>query len=67
MIAKKRFRIFGGMMILVLTGFSIRVTGEGLQPGQESHAEPQANLADFQRVIAPIIQKSCLDCHGPKK
>jgi mono/diheme cytochrome c family protein len=67
MIAKKQARIFGGMMILVMTGFSIKVTGEGLQPGQESHAEPQANLADFQRVIAPIIQKSCLDCHGPKK
>jgi mono/diheme cytochrome c family protein len=26
---------------------------------------PQANLAAFQKDIGPILQKMCVDCHGP--
>ena len=32
-----------------------------------SDAIPKANLADFQKSVEPILTKSCLDCHGPKK
>jgi Protein of unknown function (DUF1592)/Protein of unknown function (DUF1588)/Protein of unknown function (DUF1585)/Protein of unknown function (DUF1587)/Protein of unknown function (DUF1595)/Planctomycete cytochrome C len=28
---------------------------------------PKANLADFQKSVEPILTKSCLSCHGPKK
>ena len=27
---------------------------------------PTANIADFQSSVAPILNKSCLNCHGPK-
>lgn len=32
-----------------------------------THAIPVANLAHFQKVIGPILGKSCLVCHGPQK
>ena len=28
---------------------------------------PTANLDDYQKVVAPLFAKSCVDCHGPKK
>ena len=28
---------------------------------------PAANLAGFEKSIAPILNKTCLECHGPKK
>ena len=28
---------------------------------------PTANLDDYQKFIAPLFAKSCVDCHGPKK
>jgi mono/diheme cytochrome c family protein len=28
---------------------------------------PKANVADFQKSVEPILTKSCLICHGPKK
>lgn len=28
---------------------------------------PVANLADFQKHIAPVLTKTCVECHGPKK
>jgi mono/diheme cytochrome c family protein len=28
---------------------------------------PEANLDDYQKNIAPLFAKSCMDCHGPKK
>ena len=34
---------------------------------QPSDSIPKANLADFQKSVAPILTKSCVDCHGPKK
>jgi hypothetical protein len=30
-------------------------------------AIPTANVADFQKSVAPLLSKSCLTCHGPKK
>lgn len=30
-------------------------------------AIPKANLAFFQESVGPILQKSCLACHGPEK
>lgn len=28
---------------------------------------PTANLADYQKFVGPVLNKSCLTCHGPKK
>ncbi len=28
---------------------------------------PEANLDDYQKFVAPLFAKSCVDCHGPKK
>jgi mono/diheme cytochrome c family protein len=28
---------------------------------------PTANLDDYQKVVAPLFAKSCVDCHGPKE
>ena len=33
---------------------------------QATDAIPKANIADFQSSVAPILNKSCLNCHGPK-
>ena len=30
-------------------------------------AIPTANLADFQKAVAPHLTKSCLACHGPER
>ena len=30
-------------------------------------ALPTANVADFQKSVAPLLNKSCLPCHGPEK
>ncbi len=37
------------------------------QSTQASNAEEslEANLADFQKFIAPVLKKHCLACHGP--
>ena len=41
---------------------------------KEAHAETEAsevlpvvNLEDFQKSVAPLLNKSCLACHGPEK
>lgn len=28
---------------------------------------PVANMADFQKLVEPVLKKSCVGCHGPKK
>ncbi len=28
---------------------------------------PLANVADFQKLVEPVIKRSCVGCHGPKK
>ena len=30
-------------------------------------AIPTANIADYQKSLAPLLNKSCLACHGPEK
>jgi hypothetical protein len=32
-----------------------------------SAAIPKTNIADFQKSVEPILTKSCVNCHGPKK
>ncbi len=32
-----------------------------------AEAMPAANVDDYQKIIAPLFTKSCVDCHGPKK
>lgn len=32
-----------------------------------SDAIPNANVADFQKSVRPILTKNCVDCHGPQK
>jgi len=27
----------------------------------------EASVADFQKLVGPILNKSCLDCHGPER
>ena len=34
---------------------------------EASSGIPTANVSSFQKSIAPILNKSCLNCHGPKK
>ena len=32
-----------------------------------ANGKPSANLADFEKHISPILTKTCVQCHGPKK
>lgn len=32
-----------------------------------ANGKPSANLADFKKHISPILTKTCVQCHGPKK
>jgi mono/diheme cytochrome c family protein len=34
-------------------------------PRTEPNKAPKANLAAFRKNIGPILQKMCVDCHGP--
>lgn len=40
---------------------------EAKVPAGAGDAIPKANVADFQKSVAPILSKSCAGCHGPKK
>ena len=42
----------------------LKETSTATQPGSTI---PKANLAPFENSIRPILTKSCLACHGPKK
>ena len=33
--------------------------------GAENALSPQANLAEFESTIKPILEQNCIDCHGP--
>ena len=37
------------------------------KPATDTDAIPKANVADFQKAVGPLLTKSCLGCHGPKK
>ena len=30
-------------------------------------AEPKPKLAEFRTEVEPLLRKSCVQCHGPKK
>lgn len=32
-----------------------------------AESKPEANLEDYQKLVAPLFARSCIDCHGPKK
>ena len=34
---------------------------------QAADALPTANVADFQKLVGPLLNKHCLACHGPQK
>lgn len=34
-------------------------------PAHPTDAVPVANLADFKKHVAPVLRKSCVECHGP--
>lgn len=44
-----------------------RFLKESKIPVSPSDSIPTANTAEFQKSIAPVLSKSCLGCHGPKK
>jgi hypothetical protein len=44
-----------------------RFLKETTKDAKPADAIPKANLAHFQKSIGPILNKSCLACHGPKK
>lgn len=47
------------LTVIVLAGWS--------HPARAEDPRPEANLVDYQKVVAPLFVKSCMDCHGPKK
>ena len=55
------------LAVVTLAGFGVHVAAEDIRPEPVNNPVAKANLSDFEKIIAPIIEKSCLDCHGPKK
>ncbi len=39
----------------------------GARVAPQDGAAPAADLASFEQVIGPILEKACLECHGPDK
>lgn len=37
------------------------------QVASNANGAPSANLADFKKHVAPVLNKTCIECHGPKK
>ena len=44
-----------------------RFLKETQEAAKAADAIPEANIALFQDSLRPILQKSCLDCHGPDR
>ena len=44
-----------------------RFLKETKAPAKTTDAIPKANVAYFQKSVMPILKKSCINCHGPKK
>lgn len=44
-----------------------RFLKETKAPAKATDAIPKANVAYFQKSVMPILKKSCINCHGPKK
>ncbi|MHC2066411.1 DUF1592 domain-containing protein [Bremerella sp. T1] len=39
--------------------------GQKIQPHAQGDKPPEANLADFQEKVKPLLEQYCVDCHGP--
>jgi mono/diheme cytochrome c family protein len=44
-----------------------RFLKETKAPVKTNDAIPKADVAYFQKSVMPILKKSCMNCHGPKK
>ena len=44
-----------------------QANSEGGILAAEASAIPEANLGEFQRYVSPILNQSCLPCHGPQR
>lgn len=44
-----------------------RYLHETKAPVNAADAIPKANITYFQKSVGPILNKSCLNCHGPKR
>jgi len=44
-----------------------RFLKEAKLTAQAGDAIAAANVEDFERIVGPVLTKSCLGCHGPKK
>ena len=62
-----RIKMLLALAVVTLAGFGVHVAAEDIRPEPVNNPVAKANLSDFEKIIAPIIEKSCLDCHGPKK
>ena len=62
-----RIKMLLALAVVTLAGFGVHVVAEDIRPEPVNNPVIKANLSDFEKFIAPIIEKSCLDCHGPKK
>ena len=62
-----RIKMVLALAVVTLAGFGVHVAAEDIRPEPVNNPVAKANLSDFEKIIAPIIEKSCLDCHGPKK
>ncbi len=55
------------LAVVTLAGFVSHVAAENKRPDPIDHLIPEANLSEFKNFVAPIFEKSCVNCHGPKK
>jgi mono/diheme cytochrome c family protein len=46
---------------------TIMALAGGFHPIASAEPMPTTNLDDYQKFVAPLLAKSCVDCHGPKK
>ena len=62
-----RIRTILALAVVTLAGFGFPVAADEIRPESLNDPVPKANLSNFEKFVAPIFEKSCLDCHGPKK
>ena len=62
-----RIRTILALAVVTLAGFGFLVAADDISLESVNDPVPKANLSDFKKFVAPIFEKSCLDCHGPKK
>ena len=62
-----RIKTVLALAFVTLVGFVFHAGAEDIRPDPVDHTVPKANLSDFEKFVAPIFEKSCVNCHGPKK